>query len=81
MYAARRSPLNYSPNLYVLKRKIFKRKNLRKNKISIVYLIIKTSHAMTSATLNKHVRYELAKGRLKSDYNLSHGLTRKKRRR
>jgi len=36
---------------------------------------------MTSATLNKHVRYELAKGRPKSGYNLSHGLTRKKRRR
>jgi len=36
---------------------------------------------MTLAAISKHVQYKLAKGRPKSGYNLSHGLTRKKRRR
>lgn len=37
------------------------------------------THPMTSAALNKRVRYELARGRRKSGYHPFHGLTRKER--
>lgn len=80
MYTAKKKSAELFSKFILLGKKkfCFKKKLIKKQNF---YLIVKTSHAMTSATLSKHVRYELAKGHPKSGYNLSHGLTRKKRRR